>query len=118
MDAQFPRRRMSITYEEGWCCFVRASLRHLRAEPPRPASYRAANYVPLKPWQERERRFTRRSRRGVDAVEVAEFLDHITHDLAEVCAALGSSRRETERIKDALESCQSERAREDLAARR
>ncbi|MFI6780702.1 DivIVA domain-containing protein [Micromonospora sp. NPDC050276] len=96
---------------------MRAFLRHLRAEPPRPASYRAANYVPLKPWQVRERRFTRRGRRGVDAAEVAEFLGQVADDLAEVYAALGSSRRETERIKDALRCWQSERTREDLAAR-
>ncbi|MFG3642098.1 DivIVA domain-containing protein [Micromonospora sp. NPDC047762] len=97
---------------------MRAFLRHLRAEPPQPAPYRAANYVPLKPWQVRGRRFTRRGRRGVDAVEVAEFLDRVAHDLADVYAALGSSRRETERIKDALRCWQSRRAREDLAARR
>ncbi|MFF0466278.1 DivIVA domain-containing protein [Micromonospora zamorensis] len=97
---------------------MRAFLRYLRAEPPQPGSYRAANYVPLRPWQVRERRFTRRGRRGVDAVEVAEFLDRVAHDLSDVYAALGSSRRETQRIKDALKSWQSQRAREDLAARR
>lgn len=97
---------------------VRAFLRHFRAEPPRPACYRAANYVPLRPWQVRDRSFTRRGRGGVDAVEVAEFLDRVAHDLAEVYAALGSSRRETEQIKDALRCWQSQRAREDLAARR
>ncbi|MEU1396963.1 DivIVA domain-containing protein [Micromonospora zamorensis] len=97
---------------------MRAFLRYLRAEPPRPVAYRAANYVPLRPWQVRERRFTRRGRCGVDAVEVAEFLDRVADDLAEAYAALGSSRRETQRIKDALKSWQSQRAREDLAARR
>ncbi|MEW2428277.1 DivIVA domain-containing protein [Micromonospora sp. NPDC047644] len=97
---------------------MRAFLRHLRAEPPRPVSYRAANYVPLKPWQVRGRTFTRRGGRGVDAVEVAEFLDRVAHDLAQVYAALGSSQRETERIKDALRCWQSRRAREDLVARR
>ncbi|MFF5171343.1 DivIVA domain-containing protein [Micromonospora sp. NPDC000089] len=89
-----------------------------RVEPPKPSAYRAANYVPLKPWQVRERRFTPRGRRGVDAVEVVEFLDRVAADLAQVYAALGSSRRETERIKDALRTWQSQRARADLAARR
>ncbi|MEU1585335.1 DivIVA domain-containing protein [Micromonospora sp. NPDC005710] len=97
---------------------MRTFLRHLRAEPPRPAFYRAGSYVPLKPWQVRERTFTRRGRRGVDAVEVAEFLNRVADDLAEVYAALGSSRRDTERIKDALRCWQSRHAREDLAARR
>lgn len=80
--------------------------------------YRAANYVPLRPWQVRERQFTRRGRRGVDAVEVAEFLDRVADDLAEVYAALGSSQRETQRIKEALKEWQSQRAREVQAARR
>ena len=54
----------------------------------------------------------------MDALEVAEFLGQVADDLAEAYAALGSSRRETERIKDALKRWQSQRAREDLAARR
>ncbi|MEV4709897.1 DivIVA domain-containing protein [Micromonospora sp. NPDC049374] len=97
---------------------MRAFLRHCRGEPAQPAAYRAGNYVPLRPWQVRERRFTRRGRRGVDAVEVAEFLDRVADDLAAVYAALGSSQHETQRIKDALKSWQSKLAREAQAVRR
>ncbi|SCL29710.1 hypothetical protein GA0070616_3935 [Micromonospora nigra] len=53
---------------------MRAFFRYFRAGSPRPAAYRAAIYRPSKPWQVRERRFTRRGRRGVDVGDVTEDL--------------------------------------------
>ncbi|MCL7459935.1 DivIVA domain-containing protein [Micromonospora echinofusca] len=78
-----------------------------------PTSYRSAAYHPLRPWQVRERRFrpTPLGRRGFDPREVTEFLDRVAGDLAIVYDALAQSRRETERIKDALRRWQSEQAR-------
>ncbi|RGC69896.1 hypothetical protein C5N14_05665 [Micromonospora sp. MW-13] len=97
---------------------MRAFPRHPRpVGSPRSSAYRVADHVPLKPWQVRERRFTRRGRRGVDAVEVAAFLDRVADDLAEVYAALDSSRREIERIREVLRAWQLQRAGADRAAR-
>ncbi|MER7332183.1 MULTISPECIES: DivIVA domain-containing protein [unclassified Micromonospora] len=78
-----------------------------------PTCYRSAAYHPLRPWQVRERRFrpTPLGRRGLDPQEVREFLDHVAGDLAVVYDALAQSRRETDRIKDALRRWQSEQAR-------
>ncbi|MCX4388784.1 DivIVA domain-containing protein [Micromonospora peucetia] len=78
-----------------------------------PTRYRSAAYHPLRPWQVRERRFrpTPLGRRGLDPGEVREFLDQVAGDLATVYDALAQSRRETERIKDALCRWQSEQAR-------
>jgi DivIVA domain-containing protein len=78
-----------------------------------PTCYRSAAYHPLRPWQVRERRFrpTSVGRRGLDPQEVGEFLDRVAGDLAVVYDALAQSRRETERIKDALRRWQSEQAR-------
>lgn len=78
-----------------------------------PTCYRSAAYHPLRPWQVRERRFgsTPLGRRGLDPREVAEFLDQVAGDLAAVYDALAQSRRETDRIKDALRRWQSEQAR-------
>ncbi|SCG57085.1 DivIVA domain-containing protein [Micromonospora inositola] len=72
--------------------------------------YRSSTYVPLAPWQVRERRFrsTRFGRRGLDPAEVAEFLDRVAADLTAAYRALGDSRQETARIKDALRRWQSE----------
>jgi DivIVA domain-containing protein len=78
-----------------------------------PTCYRSAAYHPLRPWQVRERRFrpTPIGRRGLDPQEVGEFLDRVAGDLAVVYDALAQSRRETDRIKDALRRWQSEQAR-------
>ncbi|SCG39593.1 DivIVA domain-containing protein [Micromonospora halophytica] len=78
-----------------------------------PTCYRSASYHPLRPWQVRERRFrpTPLGRRGLDPGEVEEFLDRVAGDLAVVYDALAQSRRETERVKDALRRWQSEQAR-------
>ncbi|MFU8871922.1 DivIVA domain-containing protein [Micromonospora sp. SL4-19] len=94
---------------------MRAFFRGLRRnERPRPAStsYRSSAYVPLAPWQVRQRRFrpTRLGRRGLDPGEVREFLDQVADDLAAAYRALGDSRQETARIKDALRRWQSEQA--------
>ncbi|MCW3818055.1 DivIVA domain-containing protein [Micromonospora sp. DR5-3] len=94
---------------------MRAFLRRLRRnERPRPAPtcYRSSTYVPLSPWQVRQRRFrpTRVGRRGLDPDEVREFLDRVADDLAAAYRALGDSRQETTRIKDALKRWQSEQA--------
>ncbi|MFI7303595.1 DivIVA domain-containing protein [Micromonospora aurantiaca] len=77
-----------------------------------PGCYRAANYTPLRPWQVRERRFrtTRLGRRGLDPAEVHEFLDRVALDLADVYRALGVSREDTARVRDALRRWQSEQA--------
>ncbi|MEH0972381.1 DivIVA domain-containing protein [Micromonospora sp. CPCC 205546] len=74
----------------------------------------------MRPWQVRERRFrpTRFGRRGLDPEEVHEFLDRVAGDLAAVYDALGSSRHETTRIKDALRRWQSEQARRTNAGQR
>lgn len=60
----------------------------------------------------RERRFrtTRLGRRGLDPAEVHEFLDRVALDLADVYRALGVSREETARVRDALRRWQSEQA--------
>jgi cell division septum initiation protein DivIVA len=50
-------------------------------------------------------------RRGLDPQEVGEFLDGVAGDLTVVYDALAQSRRETDRIKDALRRWQSEQAR-------
>ncbi|SCG69475.1 DivIVA domain-containing protein [Micromonospora halophytica] len=78
-----------------------------------PTCYRSAAYHPLRPWQVRERRFrpTPLGRRGLDPGEVEEFLDRVAGDLAVVYDALAQSRRETERVEDALRRWQSEQAR-------
>ncbi len=78
-----------------------------------PTCYRSASYRPLRPWQVRERRFrlTPLGRRGLDPREVREFLDRVAGDLAAVYDELAQSRRETDRVKDALRRWQSERAR-------
>ncbi|MFI7573936.1 DivIVA domain-containing protein [Micromonospora sp. NPDC049497] len=78
-----------------------------------PTCYRSAAYHPLRPWQVRERRFraTSLGHRGLDPGEVREFLDRVAGDLAVVYDALAQSRRETERVKDALRRWQSEQAR-------
>ena len=87
-----------------------------------PSCYRSATYHPLRPWQVRERRFrpTPLGRRGLDPQEVSEFLDRVAGDLAAVYDALAQSRRETDRVKDALRRWQSEqaRARDERSQRR
>ncbi|MGN9779731.1 DivIVA domain-containing protein [Micromonospora sp. H33] len=76
-----------------------------------PTCYRSA--ASLRPWQVRERRFRSAplGRRGLDPQEMGEFLDRVAGDLAAVYDALARSRRETERVKDALRRWQSEQAR-------
>jgi DivIVA domain-containing protein len=60
----------------------------------------------------RDRRFalTRLGQRGLDPVEVREFLDRVAGDLAAAYEALARSRQETARIKDALRRWQSQQA--------
>lgn len=86
----------------------------------RPGYYRSAAYSPLRPWQVRQRRFrtTGFGRRGLDPEEVHEFLDRVADDLAAVYDALGSSRQETVRFRDALRRWQSEQARRANAGAR
>ncbi|MEU3453216.1 DivIVA domain-containing protein [Micromonospora sp. NPDC006766] len=74
----------------------------------------------MRPWQVRERRFrpSRFGRRGLDPQEVHEFLDRVADDLAAVYDALGTSRQETARIKDALRGWQSEQAQRANAGAR
>ncbi|WP_329019367.1 DivIVA domain-containing protein [Micromonospora rifamycinica] len=88
--------------------------RHLR----RPGCYRSAAYRPLHPWQVRERQFgwTGFGRRGLDPAEVQEFLDRVAADLAAAYQALGDSRQEAARIRDALRRWQSEQARRRVNA--
>ncbi|MEW2381625.1 DivIVA domain-containing protein [Micromonospora sp. NPDC047707] len=88
--------------------------RHERTEPAHGSTcYRSASYHPLRPWQVRERRFrpSRFGRRGLDPDDVHEFLNRVADDLSTVYDALGVSRQETTRIKDALRRWQSEQAR-------
>ncbi|SCE79916.1 DivIVA domain-containing protein [Micromonospora viridifaciens] len=79
---------------------------------PTTTAYRSSAYLPLSPSQVRQRRFrpTRVGRRGLDPDEVREFLDRVADDLAAAYRALGDSRQETVRIKDALRRWQSEQA--------
>ncbi|MGC1210473.1 MAG: DivIVA domain-containing protein [Micromonospora sp.] len=81
--------------------------------------YRSSTYVPLAPWQVRERRFrpTGIGRRGLDPADVQEFLDRVADDLSAVHRALGESRQEAARIKDALRRWQSEQAQRTVAGR-
>ncbi|MEH0845313.1 DivIVA domain-containing protein [Micromonospora sp. CPCC 205711] len=76
---------------------------------PAGANYRSSAYLPLLPWQVRERRF-RQARRGLDPAEVQAFLDRVAGDLDVAYRALRESRTETARIKDALRRWQSEQA--------
>ncbi|MDZ5446614.1 DivIVA domain-containing protein [Micromonospora sp. 4G57] len=98
--------------------FFRRPRRLGRAERGPSSCYRSSTYVPLAPWQVRERRFRpiRFGRRGLDPAEVQEFLDRVASDLA-AYLALGDSRQETARIKDALRRWQSEQAQRANAGR-
>jgi DivIVA domain-containing protein len=90
---------------------LRARLsRGSRPAKPTGTCYRSASYPPLRPWQVRGRQFTGRGRRGVDAAEVADFLDRVADDLAAAYAAVAAAREETGRIKDALKQWQSRQA--------
>jgi DivIVA domain-containing protein len=66
----------------------------------------------LWPGQVRTRRFTpvRFGRRGVDPVEVAEFLDQVAGDLARAYDELARTREQNARIKDALRWSRSRQA--------
>ncbi|MEO3747473.1 DivIVA domain-containing protein [Plantactinospora sp. B5E13] len=74
--------------------------------------YRSAAYLPLRPWQVRDRRFrlARVGQRGFDQAEVRAFLAQLADDLAAAYEAVAHSRQETARIKDALRRWQSEQA--------
>ena len=86
---------------------------HNRRPERRATCYRSAVYRPLRPWQVRERTFSSAplGRRGLDPEQVREFLDLVAGDLATVYDALAESRRETDRVKDALRRWQSEQSR-------
>ncbi|MFK3981746.1 DivIVA domain-containing protein [Micromonospora sp. NPDC050397] len=88
----------------------------------RPATYRSAAQLPLRPWHVRNQRFlpARLGRRGLDPEEVQVFLDRVADDLHRVYAELATSREETVRIKNALRQWQSQHAPHprDLARQR
>lgn len=67
----------------------------------------------------RERQFptTPLIRRGLDPDEVYAFLDRVAGDLSALHAALGASRQEAARIKDALRQWQSDQVRTANAGR-
>ncbi|MEN3612315.1 DivIVA domain-containing protein [Plantactinospora sp. ZYX-F-223] len=75
-------------------------------------AYRSAAYRPLLPSQVRLRRFTPvgLTGRGVDPVEVAEFLDRVAGDLARAYNEVAAVREQNARIKDALRRWQSRHA--------
>ncbi|MGI5214637.1 DivIVA domain-containing protein [Plantactinospora sp. CA-290183] len=66
-------------------------------------------YRPLRPSQVRCWRFRRVGfgRRGVDPVEVADFLERVAADLARAYTDVASVREQNARIKDALRRWQS-----------
>nr|MDT0661389.1 DivIVA domain-containing protein [Micromonospora sp. DSM 115978] len=72
--------------------------------PSAPNPYRSTSRVPLRPWQVRNRRFalTRRWRRGVEPVEVHQFLSRVADDLATLYAQLQRTHDENIRIESAL----------------
>lgn len=87
---------------------VRVLLRRLfnrRHDQPRSIGKHSAQaqiaYLPLRPWQVRERRFTAR-RRGLDPAEISAFLHRVADELAVAQTALAAVREENVRIKDAL----------------
>ncbi|OZV83104.1 hypothetical protein CA850_06300 [Micromonospora echinospora] len=86
--------------------------RPLRQQPARGGLYWSAQ-TPLRPSQVRGRSFglARFGRRGLDPVEVGEFLDRVAGDLATLYAALDRVGDENERIKDALRQWQTRQAR-------
>ncbi|MEU2611588.1 DivIVA domain-containing protein [Micromonospora sp. NPDC007271] len=98
--------------------FRRTGRQERTSQNNKPGYYRSAACPPLRPSQVRERRFrpSRFGRRGLDPQEVHEFLDRVADDLAVVYDALGTSREETARIKDALRRWQSEQAQRANAA--
>ena len=75
-------------------------------------AYRSASSQPLWPAQVRARRFTPVGlrRRGVDPVEVAQFLDQVAGDLARAYAEVAMLREQNVRIKNALRRWQSGQA--------
>lgn len=77
------------------------------------ATYRSSAYTSLLPWQVRERRFKSvgLGRRGLEPVDIYDFLDRVAGDMANVYAALAASRRETAVLKDALRRWRSEQPR-------
>ncbi|SCL60544.1 DivIVA domain-containing protein [Micromonospora yangpuensis] len=79
----------------------------------RPTCYRSAAYRPLVPGRVRAQRFgwTPVGRRGLDPVEVYEFLERVAGDLAIAYEAVANSRREADRFRDALRRWQSQQAR-------
>jgi DivIVA domain-containing protein len=85
-------------------------------------AYRSASYVPLRPWQVRNRRFNlvRFGRAGVDEAEVTAYLERVADDLAALYAELAEVREQNYRIKDALRRWQSQQTPTayDLAGRR
>lgn len=110
-----------------WLMFGRAPGRWLARRPSRPvpapparlgpayraaSTYRSAAYRPLRPSQVRSRRFTPVgfARRGIDPVEVTEFLDQVAGDLARAYTELANVREQNARIKDALRRWQSRQA--------
>lgn len=85
---------------------------------PRGTAYRSRGAGPLRPWQVRDRLFTPRGRRGVDAVEVRQFLDRVADDLAALYDEVARAHAEADRIKTALRDWQTEAARRTLAGAR
>ncbi|MFY1704264.1 DivIVA domain-containing protein [Micromonospora sp. WMMA1923] len=87
-------------------------------QPERPGVYRS-RYAPVRPWQVRWRRFRTVGlfRRGLDPVDVHEFLRQVADDLAVLYDRLDSSREEAGRVRDALRDWQSEYARRETNQR-
>ncbi|WP_428963643.1 DivIVA domain-containing protein [Micromonospora fluostatini] len=84
-----------------------------RGKPDDQGVYRSA-YVPVRPWQVRWRRFRTVGlfRRGLDPVDVHEFLRQVADDLTVLYDRLEQGREETGRFREALRAWQSEHARE------
>ncbi|MEU3455812.1 DivIVA domain-containing protein [Micromonospora sp. NPDC006766] len=72
----------------------------------------------MRPWQVRDRLFTPRGRRGVDAAEVRQFLDRVADDLTALYAEVARTHTEADRIRTALRDWQTEAARRRLAGAR
>ncbi|MFI6824083.1 DivIVA domain-containing protein [Micromonospora sp. NPDC050187] len=85
---------------------------------PRGTAYRSSAAGSLRPWQVRDRLFTPRGRRGVDAVEVRHFLDRVADDLTALYDELARTQQEADHIKTALREWQTQAARRELAGAR
>jgi len=74
---------------------------------PNGGAYYRATRQPITPTRVRERRFTDRTRRGLDPSEVSAFLHLVADELAALRAELTTTQDENLRIKNALRDWQS-----------